>query len=90
MTPQEKELIQLIKDCNNTWKHEFKTSREVDLAKSIIARYPQVLAEKVWEGVGECISIDAIEPQDFCSKVIWSNGAGSGLKRVKVYIEVME
>lgn len=52
MTEQEKELIQLIKDCNNTWKHEFKTSREVDLAKSIIAHYPQVLAENIgkeWE-----------------------------------------
>ncbi|MBP9717078.1 MAG: hypothetical protein KBD51_04020 [Candidatus Levybacteria bacterium] len=79
MTEAEKELIQLIKDCNNTWKHEFKTSREVDLAKSIIAHYPQVLAEKVWEGDASLMDIDDLDKA--LSKY--------DEKQIKVYIEVV-
>lgn len=91
MTEAEKELI--MKDMANIIAER---SMIVDFSvifnqvNTLIARYPQVLAEKVWEGIGECISIDAIEPKDFCSEVIWSNAAGSGLQRVKVYIEVVK
>ena len=80
MTEAEKELIQLIKDCNNTWKHEFKTSREVDLAKSIIAHYPQVLAEKVWEDKTWFLKTS--------QKLLWKSNDDGAMKKIKVYIEV--
>lgn len=53
MTEVEKEFIEYVKSHNP----DFSVSL-VRLALKLIARYPQVLAEKVWEGNIEDVGID--------------------------------
>ena len=45
MTQQEKELIDFIHS-----QHILEIGSAKQLAKSSIAKYPQILADKVWEG----------------------------------------
>lgn len=48
MTEQEKELKEFVSDfLGRNANYIFSTE---ELAKAIIQRYPQILAEKVWEG----------------------------------------
>lgn len=59
MTEQEKELIKVLDDClaehniteNNAYIPTCKDSGVLEwFAQALIQRYPQILAEKVWEG----------------------------------------
>jgi len=51
MTTQEKELIDLIERMDFEVGHDGNVNFDSHtLAKAIIAKYPQILAEKVWEG----------------------------------------
>ena len=79
MTEAEKELSEFMLDnVNGILKYEYTEILE-SLAKALITRYPQIKAEKVWEG-----HRDEIENKFFLNALIGTD------KKVKVYMEVVK
>ncbi len=75
MTQQEKELMNLIATHDVAINRGFNSLANMEfceaLAKAIIAKYPQILAEKVWSGGARAISegpllslIEHISPEE--------------------------
>lgn len=76
MTEAEKEFIEYVKSHNP----DFSVSL-VRLALKLIARYPQVLAEKVWEDKTWFLKTS--------QKLLWKSNDDGAMKKIKVYIEVL-
>lgn len=69
MTEAEKELADLIeKESTYAYSSPSKV-RYLRIAQSIIARYPQVLAEKVWEGGLQSLEFTGAKVEVFIREV---------------------
>jgi len=79
MTDAEKELVGICKRVG---------SDKIDsygLAKAIIARYPQVLAEKCYEGEAIQLGLTSAYKDTVTQSALWGS---TELTKIKVYIEV--
>lgn len=88
MTEQEKltEMLSLIKSF---WKDD----QPIEMCKALIQRYPQILAEKVWEGQSCLIESEQFTGTDGKNKLslVWSNTNEKVNKTIEVFIrEVKE
>lgn len=71
--------------CGENALHKTKYTSNLDLAKAIIQRYPQILAEKVWEGDVREMILNNIDDGKYVSHSI------SITKPVEIFIkEVIE
>jgi hypothetical protein len=73
MTEKEKEIYKFLDD--SAIAHEDVTNKELlEVAKALIQRYPQILAEKVWEGHSPLDFHDrmkrTIKPEKYAGKKI--------------------
>lgn len=80
MTEAEKEFIEYVKSHNP----DFSVSL-VRLALKLIARYPQLLAEKCYEGEAIQLGLTSAYKDTVTQSALWGS---TELTKIKVYIEV--
>lgn len=91
MTIQEKELMDLIAVHDVSINREFNSLANMEfceaLAQAIIAKYPQILAEKVWEGKTYMLQQSSADGVNYFEYIYSTNGIP---KKVEVFIREVE